>query len=66
VTGTRKSVSATKDSTKPLVFSFETPKWTELTSGTFVNWFVSSDHEDLFCTTGGDDAKCAGLRKSRG
>jgi hypothetical protein len=39
--------------TKFLVLRFETQKWTELASGTFVNWFVSSDHKYLFCTTGG-------------
>jgi serine/threonine protein kinase/Tol biopolymer transport system component len=48
-------VAATQDLKKFVTFNFKTQKWTDLATGTFVNWAVSPDGEYLYYTTGGAD-----------
>jgi hypothetical protein len=55
-------VAANDNTTKFLTFDFKTQKWTELASGTFVNWAVSRDSKYLYFTTGGAEPKAQRLR----
>jgi Tol biopolymer transport system component len=55
-------VAANRDSTKFQTFDLKTQKWTDLTSGNFVNWMVSPDGKYLYCTTGGAEPKALRIR----
>jgi WD40 repeat protein len=55
-------MAATQDLKKFVTFDFKTQKWTDLVSGTFVNWAVSPDGEYLYYTTGGADPKVERIR----
>jgi eukaryotic-like serine/threonine-protein kinase len=55
-------VAASEDTTKFLTFDFKAQKWTDLATGTFVNWAVSPDGEYLYYTTRGVEAKALRLR----
>ena len=55
-------VAATEDTTKFLTFDFRTLKWTDLATGTFVNWAVSPDGKYLYFTTGGAEPEALRLR----
>jgi len=55
-------VGATDDTRKFLTFDFKTQKWTDLATGTFVNWAVSPDGKYLYFTTGGVEPKALRLR----
>jgi serine/threonine protein kinase len=48
-------VAASQELTKFWLFDFSTNKWTLLTSGRFVNWFLSLDRKYLYCDTGGTE-----------
>ncbi len=55
-------VAANNDSTKFRTFDLQTGRWSDLISGSFVNWFVSPDGEYLYYTTSGSDSKVMRLR----
>jgi Tol biopolymer transport system component len=55
-------VAATIDSTKFRTFDPKTGKWSDLTSGSFVNWYASPDGQYLYFTTGGTDQKVMRIR----
>jgi hypothetical protein len=59
-------IAATEDSTKFLLFDFKSQKWTELASGTFVNWIISPDRKYLYCTTAGDEPSALRIRWADG
>jgi Tol biopolymer transport system component len=59
-------VAANRDSTKFLLFDLKAQKWTELASGTFVNWMLSADHNYLYCTTGGEEPAALRIRLANG
>ena len=52
--------------TKFLYFDFKSQKWSELLSGNFVNWAVSSDGKYLYFTTGGAEPQAKRVRLSEG
>ncbi len=55
-------VAVTTDTTKFRTFDLKTGRWSDLISGSFVNWFVSPDGQYLYFTTGGSDQKAMRLR----
>jgi Tol biopolymer transport system component len=55
-------VAATKDAKKFLTFNFKTQKWTDLASGSFVNFMISPDGKYLYFATGGAEPKAMRLR----
>jgi eukaryotic-like serine/threonine-protein kinase len=57
-------VAAKEDATEFLTFDLSTNKWSELLSGTFVNWFISPDRTYLLYTTGGAEPKAQRIRFS--
>src|ERR1700736_1116380 len=54
------------ENTKFLYFDFKSQKWSELLSGTFVNWSVSLDGKYLYFTTGGAEPQAKRVRLSEG
>jgi eukaryotic-like serine/threonine-protein kinase len=52
--------------TKFLYFDFKSQKWSELLSGNFVNWAVSSDGKYLYFATGGAEPQAKRVRLSEG
>ena len=52
--------------TKFLYFDFKSQKWSELLSGSFVNWCVSLDGKYLYFTTGGAEPQAKRVRLSEG
>jgi serine/threonine protein kinase/Tol biopolymer transport system component len=54
------------ENTKFLYFDFKSQKWSELLSGTFVNWSVSPDGKYLYFTTGGAEPQAKRVRLSEG
>jgi serine/threonine protein kinase len=57
-----KLVAATADGTKFLTFDVKAQKWTELASGSFVNWAVAPGGKYLYFTTGGTEPQAQRLR----
>jgi Tol biopolymer transport system component len=57
-------VAANRDSTKFQTFDLKTQKWTDLTTGRFVNAMVSPDGKYLYLTTGGAESKALRTRFS--
>jgi eukaryotic-like serine/threonine-protein kinase len=57
-------VASTQDTSKFLILDLPTNKWSELASGSFVNWMISPDAKYLYYTTGGDDPKVQRIRFS--
>src|SRR4029077_9386220 len=57
-------IAATQAGSAFLTVDLTTGKWTELTSGNFVNWILSSDSKYLYFTTGGADPSAQRLRLS--
>ncbi len=55
-------VAANTDTTKFRTFDFKTGRWSDLISGSFVNWYVSPDGQYLYFTTGGADPKAMRIR----
>lgn len=59
-------VAGSEDKTKFRLFSFRTRQWQDLASGWFVNWFISGDRQNLYCTTGGQEPKILRIRLADG
>jgi Tol biopolymer transport system component len=57
-----KLVAAPVLSTKFLIFDLKTQAWTDLTTGSFVNWTVSPDGKYLYFTNQGADLEVQRLR----
>jgi eukaryotic-like serine/threonine-protein kinase len=57
-------VAATQAGSAFLTVDLTTGKWTELTSGNFVNWILSPDSKYLYFTKGGADPSAQRLRLS--
>ena len=55
-------VAAPYNPTKLLSFDFNTQQWSNLASGTFVNWTASADGRYLYFTTGGAEPELQRLR----
>ena len=60
--GQGKFVAAKDDFSKLLMFDFNSGRWTELVSGSFVNWLPSPDGKYLYYATGGDDPQAMRIR----
>ena len=57
-------VAATEDYSKLVSFDFKTQKWTDLLSGSFVNWELSVDGKYFYYTTGGAEPMTMRVRLS--
>jgi DNA-binding winged helix-turn-helix (wHTH) protein/Tol biopolymer transport system component len=57
-------VAPNRDSTKFQTFDLKTQKWSDLTTGRFVNAMVSPDGKYLYFTTGGAEPKALRIRFS--
>ena len=55
-------IASNEDSSKFLTFSFRSGMWTELLSGSFVNWELSLDRKYFYYTTAAAEAKAMRLR----
>ncbi len=55
-------VASTEDRLKFVTFDFKTQQWSDLVTGRFVNWPLSTDRKYLYFTTGGADPKVQRLR----
>jgi Tol biopolymer transport system component len=55
-------IASNEDSSKFLTFSFRSGMWTELLSGSFVNWALSLDGKYFYYTTAAAEAKAMRLR----
>ena len=60
--GQGKLVAAKEDSSKLLMFDFNSGHWTELVSGSFANWMPSPDGRYLYYATRGDDPQAMRIR----